>query len=120
MNERTSRIAAEEKQLVEAAAANKRSGAEAIYKLAVASGFKMPTKADPKAPISKTPAQMQAERKVDTINRGQQSQQSLSGKGGKAYGGLTPSQIIAMDDGAFDNFVNGLSESQLNRLLGAD
>jgi len=119
--ERDRRIASEEADLVQQAAQQKKSPAELIFAVAKAAGFRMPAKAQTNGKdAGKTPKQLEAERKIDQINKGMSATQSLSGKGGQAASGVTRAQIIAMDDAAFDAFTAKLSEEQLNKMLGAD
>jgi hypothetical protein len=118
---RDQHIAQEERQLVEGAAATKRSPAELIMAYAKASGFKMPAKAATNGKdAGKTQAQIEAEKKLEVINKAKANSQTLSGKGGQAYGGVTRSQIIKMDEDEFAALINKLSESELNRMLGAE
>jgi hypothetical protein len=117
-NERNQRIAQEEHDLVMQAIAAKRSPAEALYAVAKASGWRMPAKAA--EPSGKSAAQSAAEQKIDRINRNMAQTQSFGGKGGQAGKGLSAAQIINMSDADFDAFTAGLSEEQLNRMLGAE
>lgn len=124
--QRQAQIAQEERNLVAQAMANKKSPAEAIFNLAKASGFQMPSKRNGKANDEDegeggpTPAQAAATKKLETVAKGMKTAQSLSGKGGQAYSGMTRAQIIAMDEDAFANFTQKLSERELHKLLGAD
>jgi hypothetical protein len=106
-------IGDEEKQIVSDAAKAKRSPAEAIYKLALASGFTVPAKKS--ADNGASPA----EKNLQRVNDGMKATKSLSSAGGAAYGGLTTSQIVNMNDDEFAAFASKLSEAQLEKLLGA-
>jgi hypothetical protein len=120
---RMQRIAQEEGELVAQAHAARKSPAEMIMGLAQAVGFQMPSKSSGNGAAKsngKSQAQVDAERKLNGINKGMQAAQSLSGKGGNAYRGLTVAQINAMDDDSFDAFCNSVGEEQLNKMLGAD
>ncbi len=107
-------IIQEERNLVHSAATEKKSPAEAIWKLALASGFKPPNGA------GKGDGKSSVEKKIEKRNEDMSRTRSLSDAGGSGYGGLTAKQIINMSDEAFDSFVDKIGEEQLNRLLGAE
>lgn len=89
----------EARELVEGALRSRASGAERIYKLAVARGFKPASQAGATPPA----IDPNAAEKIDRINRGQKAATSLRNAGGTSDAGqaLTPQKLADMNDHEF-------------------
>ena len=121
-NERKTIIAGEEKALVHAARANKKSPAEVIYQYALKSGFSPPTRAAKGngSQEENTDTRSAAEKAIDERNENIKRTKSLGGAGGQGFGGLTAKQIADMDDDDFGALVDKLGEEGFARkFLGA-
>jgi hypothetical protein len=96
--ERQARIRQETRELVSGALKSNSSGAERIFKLAVARGFAKA--AEPSAP---GPLDQKATANIERINKGQKAAASLRNAGGTSDAGqaLTPQRLADMSDREF-------------------
>jgi hypothetical protein len=99
-------IAQEERGIVHESMKNKRSPAEAIYKLAVASGFKKPAANGNGQQQQQSPAA----KRLAEVQRGQEASKSLSvGGGGAPAEGVTFESVAEMSDEQFNAFAETVS-----------
>jgi hypothetical protein len=109
-NVRNRMIRESELQIVANAKKAGANPAQVIFNMALKSGFQMPAKQEggEKKPAQKTEAQKKAEEHIERVENGLKASQSLTGKGGGSYSGLTAKQVLTMDDDAFAAYVDKL------------
>jgi hypothetical protein len=109
--ERAAIISDEEKKLVATAARRGQSPAQTIFELAKLRGF------TPKA--KEEPAKSEAEKQLETIQKGVTASQSLSRAGGSPSEGLTAAKLADMSEDEFGEYFSKLSKAEQRRLMGS-